>query len=181
MTVLDAVKTNGQSGHAEPATRAWEAHLVRLERRIAEIAETGEQRVAILRDALADFTAAELAQRDGEIRTLKKHIAELEHKLEQKTAVDEQVHEIAMRLEEKAARRDEAKRGPQGLKGPKGDKGERGAPGRNGISIKQTVKIERWDIDPTNFTVGGFLSDGSETPVLDLRPLFAEYQAQTGG
>jgi polyhydroxyalkanoate synthesis regulator phasin len=179
MTLLDEAKKNG---HAEPATRAWDARLARIKRRIAEIAETGDQRVAILRDALADFTAAELAQRDGEIRTLKQHIADLENKLQQKTAVDQQVHEIAMRLEEKAARRDEAKRGPQGVKGPKGDKGDKGAPGKNGISktLKQTIRIERWDIDRASFTVRGFLSDGSETPVLDLRPLFEEYQAQVG-
>jgi hypothetical protein len=180
MTTLNDAKANG---HAEPATRAWDAHLARLERRIAEIAETGEQRIVVLRDAIGDFCAAELAQRDDEIRTLKKHIADLEQKLQQKSAVDEQVHEIAMRLEEKAARRDEAKRGPQGLKGPKGDKGDRGVPGKNGISetIKQTVKIERWIIDRASFTVRGVLSDGSETPVLDLRPLFEEYQAQVGG
>jgi hypothetical protein len=69
------------------------------------------------------------------------------------------------------------------LRGEKGDKGDRGAPGRNGISktLKQTVKIERWDTDRASFTVRGFLSDGSETPILDLRPLFEEYQAQVGG
>jgi hypothetical protein len=178
--VLNDAKANG---HADPSSRAWHAHLARIERRLAEIAETGEQRVAILRDALADFTAAELAQRDHEIVTLKKHIADLEQKLQQKTAVDEQVHEIAMRLEEKAARRDEAKRGPQGLRGPKGDKGDKGAPGRNGISktLKQTIKIERWSIDRASFSVRGVLNDGSEMPVLDLRPLFEEYQAQVGG
>jgi len=179
MTMLDNAKRNG---HAEPVTRAWNAHLARIEQRLVEIAEASEYRVAILRDALADFTAAELAQRDGEILSLKKHIAELECELRQKTAVDEQVHEIAMRFEEKAARRDEQKRGPQGLQGPKGAKGDRGAPGKNGTTevIKQTVKIERWGIDRASFSVRGVLSDGSETPVLDLRPLFEEYQAQVG-
>jgi hypothetical protein len=87
-----------------------------------------------------------------------------------------------MRLEEKAARRDEAKRGPPGLKGNTGDKGDRGAPGKNGTTevIKQTIKIERWDIDRANFSVRGFLSDGSEMPELNLRVLFEEYQAQVG-
>ena len=80
MTALDeATKRNG---HAEPVTRAWDARLAAIEQRLVEIAETGEQRVAILRDAFADFTAAELAQRDGEIRTLKQRIAELERELE---------------------------------------------------------------------------------------------------
>jgi hypothetical protein len=32
-----------------------------------------------------------------------------------------------------------------------------------------------------NFTVRGFLSDGSETPELSLRPLFEQYRAQVGG
>jgi hypothetical protein len=32
-----------------------------------------------------------------------------------------------------------------------------------------------------NFNVRGFLSDGSETPELSLRPLFEEYHSQVGG
>jgi hypothetical protein len=32
-----------------------------------------------------------------------------------------------------------------------------------------------------NFTVRGFLSDGTETPELNLRVLFEEYHAQVGG
>jgi len=32
-----------------------------------------------------------------------------------------------------------------------------------------------------NFTVRGFLSDGSETPELSLRALFEEYHTQVGG
>jgi hypothetical protein len=149
--------------------------LARIERRLADIAEAGEQRIVILRDAIGDFCSAELAQRDDEIRTLKKHISDLENRLAQKTAVDEQVHEIAMRLEEKTARRDEAKRGPQGLRGPKGERGERGAPGRNGISIKQTVTIERWLVDTKNFTVTAVTSDGTPAPPLDLHCLFQKF------
>jgi hypothetical protein len=91
------------------------------------------------------------------------------------------VHEIAMRLEEKAARRDEAKRGPQGLKGPKGDKGDRGAPGKNGISKVQTVTIKRWAVNSETFTVTAELSDGTFAPLLNLRPLFEEYHSQVGG
>ena len=175
MTALDeATKRNG---HAEPVTRAWDARLAAIEQRLVEIAETGEQRVAILRDEFADFTAAELAQRDGEIRTLKQRIAELERELEQKTAVDQRVHEIAMRLEERAAGRDEAKRGPPGLKGDKGDRGERG---KNGITkiLRQTVSIENWRVDTQAFTIAAELSDGSAMPVLNLRPLFESYHEQ---
>jgi TolA-binding protein len=170
--LLDEAKSNG---HAEPVTRAWDARFARIERRLTEIAETGEQRVAVLRDAIGDFYSAELAQRDHEIGTLKKHIADLEQKLQQKTAIDEQAHEIAARLEERASRRDEAKRGPQGLRGEKGARGERGAPGKKGISIKQTITIERWLVDTETFTVMARLSDGTLAPVLDLHPLFQRF------
>src|SRR5215471_16353005 len=112
MTMLDEAKANG---HAEPVTRAWDARLGAIERRLAalpgEIAETGEQRVAILRDAIADFAAAELARRDEEIVSLKKRIVVLEHQREQRTAVDQQVHEFATRLEEREAG---GERGPDG-------------------------------------------------------------------
>jgi hypothetical protein len=108
MTMLDEAKPNG---HAGPATPVTDTRLARIERRLGEIAETGEQRVAILRDAMADFAAAELAQRDEEIASLKNRIADLEHRLEQKTAVDQQVAEIATRLEERQARRDTGKNG----------------------------------------------------------------------
>jgi len=76
MTTLDEARPNG---HAEPAMRAWDARLAAIERRLAalpaEIAETGERRVVILRDAIADFAAAELAKRDEEIVSLKKQLA----------------------------------------------------------------------------------------------------------
>jgi hypothetical protein len=54
---------------------------------------------------MADFAADELAQRDEEIASLKNRIADLEHRLEQKRAVDQQVAELATRLEERQARR----------------------------------------------------------------------------
>jgi len=108
MTMLDEAKPNG--GHAEPATRAWDARLAAIERRLAalpaEIAETGERRVVILRDALADFAAAELAKRDEEIVSLKNQLADLQQKLEQQAAIDQRVHEISACLEERQARRD---------------------------------------------------------------------------
>jgi hypothetical protein len=106
--MLDELQTNG---HAEPVPRASDARLAMIERRLGEIAETGEQRIAVLRDAIADFAAAELTQRDAEIRILKNRIADLEHRLEQKTEVDQQVAEIATRLEERQARRDTSKNG----------------------------------------------------------------------
>jgi hypothetical protein len=109
---MTTLETNG---HAEPATRAWDARLGAIERRLAalpaEIAETGEQRVAILRDAIADFAAAELARRDEEIVSLKKQLADFQQKLEQQAAIDQRVNEISARLEEKQARRDRGKNG----------------------------------------------------------------------
>ena len=66
--------------------------------------------VAILRDAIADFAAAELAKRDEEIVNLEKQLADLQQKLEQQAAIDQRVHEISARLEEKQ-RRDRGKDG----------------------------------------------------------------------
>jgi flagellar biosynthesis/type III secretory pathway ATPase len=109
-------------GHAQPVKQAWAANI---ERRIAEVEQNGEQRVLILRDALADFAAAQLAQRDNEIALLKKHITELEQKLQQKSEVDVRVEEVIKRLDARQLARDEAKRGP------KGERGERGARGRH--------------------------------------------------
>jgi hypothetical protein len=175
MSMLDEIKANG---HGEPA---WD-RLAKIERRLGEIAATGEQRIAILRDAIGNHYASELAQRDDEIATLKKHIADLKDQLQQKTTVDRQVAEIATRLEERQARRDEAKRGPQGLRGLKGDKGDRGARGRNGITktVKQVVTIKGWLVDSKRFTARAQLSDGTFAPVLNLRGLFEEYHAQVG-
>src|SRR5215831_7535113 len=112
MTTLDEARPNG---HAEPAMRAWDARLAAIERRLAalpaEIAETGERRVVILRDAIADFAAAGLAKRDEEIVSLKKQLADLQQKLEQQAAIDQRVHEISARLEEKQARCERGKNG----------------------------------------------------------------------
>src|SRR5262245_11592951 len=169
--MLDEIKTNG---HAEPA---WDARLARIERRLADIVESGDQRIVILRDAIGDFCAGELQKRDDQIRILKEHIADLENQLAQKTLVDRQVAEIAAQLEERQARRDEAKRGPQGRQGPKGERGERGARGRNGVTkvVKQTVKIRKWLVDTKTFTATAILSDGTPMAALNLYPLFEKY------
>src|SRR5262249_32785084 len=107
MTMLDEAKANG---HAEPVTRAWDARLATIERRLAalaaEIAETRQQRVELLRHARAACAAAELAKRDEEIVNLEKQLADLQQKLEQQAAIDQRVHEISARLEEKQARTD---------------------------------------------------------------------------
>jgi hypothetical protein len=107
MTLLET-KPNG---HADSATRAWDARFAKIERRLADIAESGEQRILVLRDAIADFAAAELEKRDEEIVSLKKQLADFQQKLEQQAAIDQRVHEISTRLEEKQARRDRGKNG----------------------------------------------------------------------
>ncbi|HMF28088.1 MAG TPA: hypothetical protein VKE42_04910, partial [Candidatus Cybelea sp.] len=121
MTMLEA-KSNG---HIEPATRAWDANLQRIERRLAELGDVGEQRIVILRDALGEFIATELATRDRAIATLQKHIATLQEKLEQKMAVDTQIDEIMKRVDARQAARDEAKRGDKGDRGARGERGLR--------------------------------------------------------
>jgi hypothetical protein len=114
MTMLDETKPK-PNGRAEPVTRVWDARLTRIEQRLAalpaEVHETGEQRVLILRDALADFAAAELAKRDKEIVSLQNQLADLQQKLEQQAAIDQRVHEIFARLEEKQEQRDRGKNG----------------------------------------------------------------------
>jgi hypothetical protein len=105
--LLDEAKTNG---HAEPMPRAWDARLAAIERRLADIAGSGEHRIAILRDAIGDFCAGELAKRDDQIGSLKEHIADLERQLAEKTAVDRQVAEVAAQLEERQATQARASR-----------------------------------------------------------------------
>src|SRR5262245_4768403 len=107
------MQTNGHA--SQPTARAWDARLMAIERRLAalpgEVTETGEQRVTILRDAIADFVAAELAERDEEIVNLKKQLADFQQKFEQQYAIEQRVHEISARLEEREARRDRGKDG----------------------------------------------------------------------
>lgn len=94
---------NEGSMKLKTTARAWDARLAWIERRFAEIAETGEQRVVILRDAMADFAAGELREGDEIVAALKGKIAELNRRLERKIAADQQVTEIATRLEERTA------------------------------------------------------------------------------
>jgi hypothetical protein len=85
-----------------------------IERRVAELAEAGEQRTVVLRDAIADFVVGEMADRDNEIMTLKKQLADLQQKLKQQAAIDRRVNEISARLEEKQEQRDRGKIGTDG-------------------------------------------------------------------
>src|SRR5262249_5020843 len=160
------------------ATRTWEG---RIEKRLAEITTTYERRIEILRDALADFTSSELAERDQEIARLKAQIATLEQKLEQQASVDQRVHEITTRLEEKAARINEAKRGPTGRRGPSGFRGERGERGLPGASGKDPdFNKLTWHVDAKRYRVIPFV-EAQPLKELDLRPLFSQYHDETSG
>ena len=64
------------------------AALARLEHRLAE---AGEQRVLILRDAVGDFVANELEQRDQDIVELKSEIENLRQILAEQQAVTDRL------------------------------------------------------------------------------------------
>jgi hypothetical protein len=66
-----------------------------------------------------------------------------------------------------------ARQGQRGVAGPRGEKGDRGPPGQVAASIVG------WDIDKASYSVVPILSDGSQGPRLELRPLFAQFDAET--
>jgi len=66
--------------------------------------------------------------------------------------------------------------GAKGAKGERGEKGERGAPGLDG---KAAAQIVAWRADRDSYAVFGVLSDRSETPPLELRPLFEQFESET--
>jgi hypothetical protein len=176
--MMTMILNEATNGHAQPAPRAGDARLARIERRLAEIAESGEQRAAILRDAIGDFVAAEFAQRDGEIVNLKKHIGDLERKLEQKTAVDQQVAEIATRLDARQSARDEAKRGPQGRQGERGARGERGPPGERGEKGdpgNSSPQVTAWKVERAAYRLVPVLSNGQLGDPIDVREFFEQF------
>jgi hypothetical protein len=63
------------------------------------------------------------------------------------------------------------KRGQQGERGPRGERGPPGPP---------APSILGWEIDREAFSVIPVMSDGNRGPVLSLRPLFEQFQAETG-
>jgi hypothetical protein len=67
------------------------------------------------------------------------------------------------------------KPGPKGECGEPGPRGERGLPGQAGLTILS------WQIDRERYRATPLMSDGSEGPALELRPLFAEYHRETSG
>jgi len=71
--------------------------------------------------------------------------------------------------------------GPIGRKGDKGLHGERGPTGGKGEDAAPAREWVAVAIDRENFSLKTIMSDGSEGPTIDLRPLFDEYHAQRGG
>jgi hypothetical protein len=66
------------------------------------------------------------------------------------------------------------KRGQQGPPGARGEKGDRGPPGQSAPSIVN------WIVERASYSVVPILSDGTEGPRLELRPLFEQFNAETG-
>jgi hypothetical protein len=64
------------------------------------------------------------------------------------------------------------KPGPKGERGEPGPRGERGLPGQAVLS---------WQIDPERYHARPLMSDGSEGPALELRPLFEQYHMESSG
>src|SRR5262249_46283462 len=156
---METIMLDRTNGH-EPVPVAWDSRMLALERGLAAVAEGGERRTEILRTAIGDFIVDELSKRDNEITSLRKCISDLERKRNEQTAVDRRVAEVAARLEERAARRDEGRRGPAGARGAKGDRGERGVPGKDGVTktVRQFVGVQKWEIDAPNFTARAVLT-----------------------
>lgn len=67
--------------------------------------------------------------------------------------------------------------GQKGTRGERGERGERGAPGIDGTPAPMIVA---WRVDRDSYTAFGVLSDRSETPPLELRPLFEQFESETG-
>jgi hypothetical protein len=58
--------------------------------------------------------------------------------------------------------------GPRGSRGAKGEKGDAG-----------DLTIRSWLIDPTNYRASPLLSNGQVGAMLELRPLFVQFRAET--
>jgi hypothetical protein len=68
------------------------------------------------------------------------------------------------------------KRGVAGLKGERGERGPKGDPGERG---QAAPAILSWLLDREHYTAMPLMSDGTEGPPLNLRPLFEQYHGET--
>jgi Collagen triple helix repeat (20 copies) len=67
--------------------------------------------------------------------------------------------------------------GAKGAKGERGDRGDRGEPGRDGKAAREIVAFRE---DRDTYTITLIYNDGSDGPVINLRPLFEQYQSEVG-
>jgi hypothetical protein len=67
------------------------------------------------------------------------------------------------------------KPGKPGQKGERGERGERGIKGDPGV----VPYVVSWKIDRVAFSITATMSDGSKSPVIDMRPLFEQFQSET--
>jgi hypothetical protein len=58
----------------------------------------------------------------------------------------------------------------QGSRGVRGERGERG---------RDAPVIRGWELDRSRYTAAPIMSDGTKGPVLELRPLFEQFQSET--
>jgi hypothetical protein len=68
--------------------------------------------------------------------------------------------------------------GAKGPRGEKGERGERGAPGVDGAPAREWVANR---VDRDSYTIFPILSDRSEGPPLEFRPLLEQFLSETGG
>jgi hypothetical protein len=69
-------------------------------------------------------------------------------------------------------------RGERGERGVQGPQGERGRPGKDGVDF--SLAIKGWKVDRLAYTITPAMSDGSDGPALDLKPLLQQFLDDTG-
>jgi hypothetical protein len=66
-----------------------------------------------------------------------------------------------------------------GRPGRKGETGERGIRGERGEKGEPGPSIVSWQIDRERYRASPLMSDGTVGPMLELRPLFEQFQLET--
>jgi hypothetical protein len=69
--------------------------------------------------------------------------------------------------------------GKRGAAGDKGERGEKGPKGETGEKGTPAPTIVRWELDRERYALRAVMSDASETPPLDLRALFEQFENET--
>jgi hypothetical protein len=72
-----------------------------------------------------------------------------------------------------------ASAGRVGKPGPKGERGEPDPRGERGLPGQARLTFLSWQIDPERYRATPLMSDGSEGPTLELRPLFEQFHTET--